>query len=250
MSGYVRDQVTSASIANARLDVIQGISAGTTAWSDSGGLYRFEQSPAGAMRVRITAPDYDARESDVSISGDLTMNFVLAPVMPYVYSGTVTDGQGRPVAGATVRGGPHSGTTDANGRYEFRSPYDSVPGNVFPPPGFERKPVRFTDTFVLTPGQNITIRRITGLTMSAPATIAVGVRSTVSSQVTFDTGAVESPVLEVFELSSSAPAILRAGSGSLETDRVAVWGVAPGLASITGRYFGVSSPARQVQVVP
>jgi hypothetical protein len=249
MSGYVRDQLTNGTIANARLEILQGVNTGKTAWSDSGGLYRFEQLKAGATRVRITATDYDARESDVSISGDLTMNFQLAPNLPYVYSGVVTDGSGRPVVAATVRGGPNSVSTDANGRYEFRSPYSSVPGNVFPPAGYERKPVRFTDSFVLTPGQNITIRRITGLTVAPPATLGVGAQSSVSTQVTFDTGAVESPVLEIIELSSSDSSIVRAGSGSAENDRISIWGVAPGTATITGRYFGVSSAPKPVQVV-
>jgi hypothetical protein len=249
MSGYVRDQLTTGTIANVRLDVIQGVNAGKTAWSDSGGLYRFEQLKAGATRVRMTAADYDAREADVSVSGDLTMNFQLAPVMPYVYSGIVTDGQGRPVVGATVRGGPNSGSTDADGRYEFRSPYSSVPGNVYPPSGYEPKPVRSTDSFVLSPGQNLTIRRITNLTITPGTTLFVGERRSVGSQVTFDTGAVETPVLEIIELTSSDPSILRASSGSAENDRMSISGAAPGTASVTGRYFSVSSQPKQVQVV-
>jgi hypothetical protein len=172
-----------------------------------------------------------------------------APTPTYTYSGIVTDGQGRPVAGVTVRGGPDSGTTDANGRYEFRSPYSSVPGNVYPPAGYERKPVRWTDSFVLTPGQNLTIRRITGLTVTPPATLAVGARTSVNTQVMFDTGAIEAPVLDVIELISSDPSILKPGAGSAENDRISITGVAPGTASVTARYFGVSSPPRPVQVV-
>ena len=168
----------------------------------------------------------------------------------YTYSGIVTDGQGRPVAGVTVRGGPDSGTTDANGRYEFRSQYNSVPGNLHPPDGYERKPVRWTDSFVLTPQQNLTIRRITGLTVTPPATLAVGARTSVNTQVMFDTGAIETPVPEVIELISSDLSILRTGAGSAENDRISITGVVPGTASVTARYFGVSSPARPVLVVP
>lgn len=80
--------------------------------------------------------------------------------------------------------------------------------------------------------------------------MAVGERRYVGSQVTFDTGAVETPVLEIIELTSSDSSIIRAGSGSAENDRISIWGVAPGTASITGRYFGVASAARPVQVVP
>ena len=170
-------------------------------------------------------------------------------ISTYTYSGIVTDGQGRPVVGATVRGGLDSGSTDANGRYQFQSPYSSVPGNVYPPAGYERRPVRWTDSFVLTPGQNLTVRRITGLNITTPATLPVGDHTYVNAQVTFDSGAVEVVVLEVFELTSSDPSILKAGSGSVEVDRVTIEGLAPGTASVTGRYFGVSSPTRQVQVV-
>jgi len=109
--------------------------------------------------------------------------------------------------------------------------------------------VRWTDSFVLTPGQNLTIRRIANVAITPGTTMLVGERRYVGSQVTFDTGAVETPVLEIIELTSSDPSILRAGSGSAENDRISIWGVAPGTASVTGRYFGVSSQPKQVQVV-
>jgi len=167
--------------------------------------------------------------------------------MPYVYSGIVTDGVGRPVVGATVRGGPNSGVTDANGRYEFRSAYSpSVPGNVYPPPGYERKPVYSSESFPLSPGQNITIRRITSVTISPPATLKVGGHEGMAPRISFDTGQVESPVFDYFERSVSDATVVR----FLGVFGALVEGVAPGTASVTGTYFGVSAGMKQIQVVP
>lgn len=169
----------------------------------------------------------------------------------YAYSGQVTDSQGRPVAGAIVEGGPDFGTTDANGRYEFQSPYDSVPGRVRPPDGYEPKPVRSTDNgFVLTPGgQNISIRRITTVSLSPPSTIRVGVHIGVNALISFDSGQTASPVDDLLIMSSSEPAILKAGSGHGQGPAF-VEGMQPGNASVSGRYFGVSSATFQVQVIP
>jgi hypothetical protein len=249
VTGIVRDRATTRGIARAQVEIIQGVNLARSATTDASGAYRLDRMNSGAMRIRVTATEYESQTFDVPLTGNLTLNFELGAIPMYTYSGLVTDGQGRPVAGATVRGGPNSGSTDANGRYEFRSPYSSVPGNVYPPAGYERKPPRFTDSFVLTPGQNITIRRITNLTINPGTTMLVGERRRVSTQVTFDTGVVELPVLEIFELISSDPTIIRAGSGSAENDRVTFEGVSAGTASLTGRYFGVSSEPKQVQVV-
>jgi hypothetical protein len=159
----------------------------------------------------------------------------------------VTDGIGRPVAGATVRGGPNSGVTDANGRYEFRSLYSPpVPGNVYPPAGYERKPVYYYESFVLSPGQNITIRRITSVSISPPATLKVGGYESMNPRISFDTGQVESPVFDYFERSVSDPTVLK----FLGVFGALVQGVKPGTASVTGSYFGVSAGPAQIQVVP
>ena len=169
----------------------------------------------------------------------------------YVYSGQVTDSQGRPVAGALVEGGPNFGATDANGHYESQSPYDSVPGRVRPPDGYEPKPVRSTDNgFVLNPGgQDITIRRITSVNLSPPSTLKVGVHVTVNALISFDSGQTASPVDDLLIMSSSDPAVLKVGSGH-GLGPAFVEGLQPGNASVSGRYFGVSSATFQVQVTP
>ena len=69
------------------------------------------------------------------------------------------------MVGATVRGGPIRGRQMPTAATSSEGLYSSVPGNVYPPTGYERKPVRWTDSFMLTPGQNLTVRRITGLTV-------------------------------------------------------------------------------------
>jgi hypothetical protein len=165
----------------------------------------------------------------------------------YVYSGTVTDGIGRPVVGATVRGGPDSGVTDANGRYEFRSPYSPpVPGNVYPPAGYERKPAHYYESVPLTPGQNFTIRRITSVSISPPPTITVGGHQSLEPRIAFDTGQVEAPVFDYFDRSVSDPTVLR----FLGVFGALVEGVKPGTVSVSGSYFGVSAPPQQIQVAP
>ncbi len=117
---------------------------------------------------------------------------------------------------------------------------------MYPPAGYERKPVRFTDSFVLTPGQNISIRRITSVSMSPPATLKVGERGSLSPQISFDTGQTESPVYDLFERTVSDPTVLRFEGVVNAT----VEAVKPGTVSVTGRYFGVSAGTKQIQVVP
>ena len=104
----------------------------------------------------------------------------------------------------------------------------------------------YYESFPLSPGQNITIRRIVSVTISPPPTLKVGGHESMGSRISFDTGQVESPVFDYFERSVSDPTVLRflAVFGAL------VEGVKPGAASVTGSYFGVSARTKQIQVVP
>jgi hypothetical protein len=97
-------------------------------------------------------------------------------------------------------------------------------------------------------GQNITIRRITNVSMSPPATLAVGAHSWVFAQVSFDDGKTESPVADLSVMTSSDTGVVRVGSGNGQGPAFSE-GVKAGIASVSGRYFGVSTAMFQVQVV-
>jgi hypothetical protein len=162
----------------------------------------------------------------------------------------VTDGQGRPVVGARVRGGPDSAYTDTTGRYEFRSQYSSVvAGNVYPPDGYEPKPWSPTESFPLKPGDNITIRRITSVTITPPATLRmVWGQLPVGAHVSFDTGQTEGPHSDPFRMTSSDATVIK--PGGITGAGPYVTGLKEGTASVSARYFGVSTATFQIQVVP
>jgi len=250
MSGTIRDQTTGRGIASAQVAIVQDVNAGRSATTDSTGSYRLDRLNGGGMRAQVTASGFDGQGIDVPLSGDLVLNFELTAQPVFVYSGTVTDSLGHPVAGVTVRGGPDSAVTDANGRYEFHSQYSSVAGWLRPPAGYERKPIDPTASFPLAPGQNLTVRRITGVTISPPSTVtATAGRVSVNARVTFDTGQVESPYDDSFVMTSTNLTVLGAGSGH-GLGPAYVEGLSAGSASVTGTYFGVASSTYQVQVLP
>jgi hypothetical protein len=252
MTGTIRNRSTSAGIANARIDVIDGVNLGRSASTDASGVYRLQPLNGGAMRVRVTATNYTSQEIDVPLTGNVNLNFELAPLSVYTYFGYVSDSQGRPVINADVSAGPAHGYTDANGRYEFQSHYDSGPGRVTAPDGYEPRPVLATDNrFPLyAGGQNITIRRITSVTIAPPATLRIAWgRISVGAQISFDSGQVEGPRADRFVVTSSDTSVIRAGSG-MGQGQPFIEGLKEGTASVSGNYFGVSSATFQVQVVP
>jgi hypothetical protein len=152
------------------------------------------------------------------------------------------------VAGAIVEAGPDSGTTDSSGRYEFRGTYETAAGRVRPPDGYEPNPKRLYESIPVTSGgQDLTVRRITRVTITAPATLSVGARETVGAEVTFDTGAREYPYIDAFTMTSSDASVLKAVGGA---PAPFVEGITSGTAQVTGAYRGAQSAAIAVRVVP
>jgi hypothetical protein len=257
VSGVVRDAITNAPVAGARAE-ISGAEIGQT--SGPNGDFAWANVPAGTSVLRVSKEGYLQSEHTLTLTANTNVLLMLSPAAspppspspspsPSLYSGYVTDGQGRPVVGARVRGGPYFGYTDANGRYEFQGYSGASAGTVYPPDGYEPRPVRVYNTFPLYPGgQNITIRRITNVSMSPPATLAVGTHSWVFAQVSFDDGKTESPVADLFAMTSSDTGVVKVGGGNGQGPAF-VEGVKAGIASVSGRYFGVSAAMFQVEVV-
>ena len=151
------------------------------------------------------------------------------------------------MAGAIVEAGPDFGVTDSHGRYEFRGPYESAAGRVRPPDGYEPNPKRLYESIpVASGGQDLTVRRITRLAITGPATLAVGARENIGIEVTFDTGAREYPYIDAVTMTSTNAAVVKAGGGAPSPF---VEGAGVGTAQVAAAYRGAQSAALAVQVV-
>jgi hypothetical protein len=95
-----------------------------TAVTDASGAYAFTNVPRGTYDLRVTAPGHESLTTRVTVTGDMTLNYVLQirEVVHVSITGVVSESGDfvtRPLAGATVRAMPggYAATTDANGRF-------------------------------------------------------------------------------------------------------------------------------------
>jgi len=116
IAGTVKDAATGATIAGAT--VTDGTRSAT---SNANGGYSIASVPAGTYTVTATASGYNSASQSVQVTAGQTStaNFVLsAPPPPGAIAGTVRDAAtGATIAGATVKVGVASTTTDASGQY-------------------------------------------------------------------------------------------------------------------------------------
>jgi len=116
IAGTVRDAATGAATAGA------AVTDGTrSATSDANGGYTIANVPAGTYIVTATASGYNSASQSVQVTAGQTStaNLVLsAPPGPGAIAGMVRDAAtGAAIAGATVKVGVASTTTDASGKY-------------------------------------------------------------------------------------------------------------------------------------
>ena len=258
--GLVFDRTNGQKLDAVRVEGLSGVGAGRVTTSNEAGVFWFELPP-GATRFRWSKDGYVSHEQEVRSSAGATTQinvflekFVPPPpplfTPPYTVTGTVSDSRGNPVSGADVSiYGQQSpidhrygfGRTDSAGRFSITSPERRPTGIKVAKDGYVTKDVQGGSTPPSSTWTvNITIPRIERYVLVSPTSVKVGQSSKVEGQVTLDDG---SRTTGVTGLTSSNEAVAVALSG------VWVWGKAPGTATITGFYFGVSSTL-QVRVVP
>ena len=117
LSGVVIDSYSNQPLAGALVQAGAAISATTGA----DGRYTLANLPE-RFTLTITAPDHESLHQELA----RTTSFDAA-LRPNVLRGTITDSYtGKPIAGATVKAGDRSATTDAQGRYRL----DALPESV------------------------------------------------------------------------------------------------------------------------
>ena len=233
-----------------------GVGAGRATFTSGAGVFRFELPP-GTTRFKWSKDGYLAREGDYTIVAgtrsevQVWLQKVTTPAPfpppPYTFTGTVRDSRRNAVGGAEIwlysNGSPiddrrGTGFADSSGRYTIvlqrtaqsvRAMKDGyVPNDVFifaaPSP---------STTFVT----DVTIRKIDRYTLLSPTSIRVGDSARVEGRVELDDGSSVTGCV-CFSLVSSNPSVVAVdGSGSSGV----IHGVAPGSATITGTYFGVTT---------
>ena len=122
LTGVITDTSTHRAIPGARLEVLTGPNAGTSATADQSGTYVLSDLVAGSFRLRASADNYTSGEQGVTVPDNPRADFELRHIA-YTLTGVITDSNTHVgIVGARVEAinGPNAGksmTTDATGAY-------------------------------------------------------------------------------------------------------------------------------------
>ena len=117
------DDTSGASVAGATLEVIGGAGDGRNGVTSADGTFEIEMLPRGAVRVRITHPDYPVAELDTVAARGQRVRLRLA-LGGHVEGVLLDDANGDPIAGMTIdargaNGATADATTDAKGLWKL-----------------------------------------------------------------------------------------------------------------------------------
>ncbi len=251
IDGTVRD--ADGAVVGALVEVTA--SPGGSATTGTAGTFSF-RLPVGVTKLRATKSGYYPRETDVIVQAGATAPVAIVlekfavsqpvPQPPYTVNGMVRNGRGVPVPGAEVwiygNNSPIDNRygvtfTDAAGHYTVSSPQRApqsvramkdghIPRDVSIL-GAPDAPSTWTVDVVL-----VHIDRYTLLPIS---TLTVGQSVQLEAHTDLDDGSAQRGFL-IFQLTSSDPSVVQ-----VQTSYGRVQGVAPGTATVTATYYGVTT---------
>jgi hypothetical protein len=254
--GTVAQPDTGQRLEGVLVDAISGVGAGRATFTSGAGVFWLELPP-GTTRLRWSKEGYVAREeqytlvagtrSEVQVWLQKVSSPAPFPPPPYTFTGTVRDSRRNPVGGAEIwlysndspiddrRG---TGFADGSGRYTIvlqrtaqsvRALKDGyVPNDVS---------IFATSSSSTTFATDVTLRKIDRYMLLSPTSIRVGDTARVQGRAELDDGSSVTGCVCFQLVSSDQSAVAIDGSGSTGVIR----GVAPGTATITGTYYGVTA---------
>jgi hypothetical protein len=256
LEGTVAELDTGQRLEGVFVEAIGGVGAGRATFTSGAGVFRFEL-PAGTTSFRWSKQGYVAREAEHTITAGVRTEVHLwlqkvttqppFPPPPYTFTGTVRDSRRNPIGGAEIwlysnsspiddrRG---TGFTDGSGRYTITLQRTASAVRAMKA-GYVTNDVSIfassnsSATFVT----DVTIKKIDRYMLLSPTSMRVGEMARMEGRAELDDGSSFTGCV-CFQLVSSNPSVV-AVDGDGSSGRI--HGVAPGSATITGTYYGVTT---------
>jgi hypothetical protein len=249
IDGTVRD--VNGTLEGVRVEVTG--TPGGSATTSAAGLFSFKL-PVGTTRLRSSKAGYYPRENDVIVkagaisSVDILLEKIQVPQLvalpPYTVKGLVTNGRGVPLSGAEVwiygQSSPidnryATGWTDASGRYSLTSPQRAPQDVRAMKDGYLPRDVSILgapdgpSTWTV----NVALTHIDRYVLLPLPPLPVGQSVRIEARVDLDDGSSKSAWFQT--LMSSDPSVMHVEPNGY------VFGVAPGTATLTATYYGVTA---------
>jgi hypothetical protein len=254
--GTVTQLETGQRLEGVLVEATSGVGQGRATFTSGAGVFRFELLP-GTTKFKWSKEGYVPREGDYTIVAGTRSEVQVSlqkvttpppfPPPPYTFTGTVRDSRRNAVGGAEIwlysNGSPiddrrGSGFADSSGRYTIV--LQRTAGSVramrdgYVPSDISIFASSSSSTMFVT---DVTIRKIDRYAILSPTSIKVGELARVQGRAELDDGSSVTGCV-CFSLVSSDPSVVAVdGTGSSGIIR----GVAPGSATITGTYFGLTA---------
>jgi hypothetical protein len=233
-------------LAGARVTVTEGAAAGATFTTDTNGAYHVEL-PAGTFRLRWTADFYETRDGDAMTAltsaatkiPTVTLRLLSnVPIPEWTVSGSVADGLGNPVAGASLLSAAGvmiyaSGQTGADGNFLLRSTRQHPETLSFQiqKTGYETVSRSVPCVASCTATFNVRLRRLVREYLDGPSSMQVGEVAPVDYIRVYDDGSVDR--WRAAALMSNNPSVLQRQELTAPYEHVFVKALAGGTATLT-----------------